>query len=116
MTFGDPLSIDLTSSVITPSNSGYSLSFSVACPTQAFYTTTDYSDYCVISSTGKFEIADTSVLYVVSDYSYYFLVTMNIEGTSILSTYLTTITFIKNGGTTNCPRLEIQSSYTFYIN
>jgi len=82
----------------------------VTCPSSLFSGDAIYADLCVISSAGQFSL-DSSTLEVISDFDYTFTVRLILEGTAIFYDYDAVVNFYKDGGSTNCPQVQLESTY-----
>jgi hypothetical protein len=97
---------------ITSSYSNYPVRFAVICPDSLFYNSSHYNSVCSFSSSGLLNMS-SSTMNVIANYQYTFVVYVYLSGTSILQTVKVNVNFFKDGGSTNCPRVEMASSYYY---
>ena len=93
---------------MTVSSDVYSLSYGIECDQSLFTSQDDYDSICSIDSSGVMLISSSS-LNVNANYDYYLKI--YIDDTSIFEEVTLVVTFYKDGGSTNCPKVDFLGDF-----
>jgi len=91
----------------------YPVTYLTVCPGELFSSQGNYNQICFTGENGILELVGTDFDVIPSIYSYPFNIYVVLQATAIMLERQVSLLLYRNGGSENCPRIQLNDQYSF---